>query len=1029
MNNNQENKNACGGIVGSFQGVKEPSEVEKKGFMLSSFDMFGTNQSFGWNSSDTYKTKVGTFFSVFYLLLTFYLMYLSYDKFLGMNDANVTFGYFEDIISEEASINLHKETFPVILLYHYDSAKDPPFDGTSPLFTSDEVLCNFDVAAFQKSDFKHVDFEGTKGNAKEIGKYCDSHYTNETVDGVTKTYQPNGFEISNRPSDLKTISHGGICFKDSNVNLFGEPLNECDEPGTCSFWSVVISLKSDAERAKCTTNLDIHLVSVHVYEYNNKLKAGNYDDPWYQEHHIEKFYLQGHNRIDLTLEHALLTLDTNAKQFGIGPNNQKQTTRVSQLDTKTIFRYDQSDVMCVINFTLASRHRLVSRSYMNFIDALSYFGGLKDFIALLVVLLYSNYLEARFEKDVIHKSCTITGKLGLNQEACKYLEEIYDKKVVRLGEFESGNQIFDLLNRVFYCKKKKFVPKVISDVEKTKDKDFDEAIENVISRQTDLKHTFQLYQDVELIKKVIFEQRHLVLAPFVTIETEKRLLEDQKNEKKEFKNYVTNYNPDGTAQNNNANTNFPGNLAGNDSDNFNPKDIKSEGISQEKKVEKLIGGFASEKSKRIELEKKFEKVSNRVDYLEKQLQSQNPSKTPMDEDKKNNSCFESNNSNLKSNFTQEYLNDIYQAMERGKLEDNMCYKRIMLDSIKQLKYKPDYLKTQIEIKLDRQYMEYVPETVQNCEEILEPNNNTITKDGGNIFVLIPPMSESTNHKMLQKNSKEKPNNQIYEKTDRSTSPNLDESSMKLDPEINISNSKINPSVKTKPMNKEAIQDYKRRNIAEKPTNEASSVSNLQDSVRIISKNKNEDTSAIIKRKRRTDNTRGEDSSENDEQNKVRFFLKNKDVDTSPIIIRKKETAKKRDEDVSQPKKKFKRKRTEKERDDESSMSVERNRDWDLSKNKDGDTTKNQKRKKSVKRKPKDDISYLNDDNCSLADGRSVNTHTTKNQKRKKSVKKKPISESSSSNEDNSNSLNESGIINIDTSQLKIKRKAVKARGR
>jgi len=65
-----------------------------------------------------------------------------------------------------------------------------------------------------------------------------------------------------------------------------------------------------------------------------------------------------------------------------------------------------------INYMLQSKHQSVERDYTNFVDALSYFGGLKDFAEILVVLLYAKYLESSFEDDVKHKGCLISGKYG-----------------------------------------------------------------------------------------------------------------------------------------------------------------------------------------------------------------------------------------------------------------------------------------------------------------------------------------------------------------------------------------------------------------------------------------------------------------------------------------------------------------------------------------------------------------------------------------------------------------------------------------
>ena len=38
----------------------------------------------------------------------------------------------------------------------------------------------------------------------------------------------------------------------------------------------------------------------------------------------------------------------------------------------------------------------------------------------------------------------------------------------------------------------------------------EQAHENILERQTDLKHLLSLFQDLEIIKRVLFQERHLV---------------------------------------------------------------------------------------------------------------------------------------------------------------------------------------------------------------------------------------------------------------------------------------------------------------------------------------------------------------------------------------------------------------------------------------------------------------------------------------------------------------------------------------
>jgi hypothetical protein len=52
-----------------------------------------------------------------------------------------------------------------------------------------------------------------------------------------------------------------------------------------------------------------------------------------------------------------------------------------------------------------------------------------------------------------------------------------------------------------------------------------EAFAMLLDRHLDLKNFFQLCQDLEIIRKVVFSQRHMVLSPLITLEAEKRAVE------------------------------------------------------------------------------------------------------------------------------------------------------------------------------------------------------------------------------------------------------------------------------------------------------------------------------------------------------------------------------------------------------------------------------------------------------------------------------------------------------------------------
>jgi hypothetical protein len=61
----------------------------------------------------------------------------------------------------------------------------------------------------------------------------------------------------------------------------------------------------------------------------------------------------------------------------------------------------------------------------------------------------------------------------------------------------------------------------------------EEAFAMLLERHLDLKNYFQLCQDLEIIRRVVFSQRHMVLSPLITLEAEKRAV-DLLNKDKDF---------------------------------------------------------------------------------------------------------------------------------------------------------------------------------------------------------------------------------------------------------------------------------------------------------------------------------------------------------------------------------------------------------------------------------------------------------------------------------------------------------------
>jgi hypothetical protein len=53
----------------------------------------------------------------------------------------------------------------------------------------------------------------------------------------------------------------------------------------------------------------------------------------------------------------------------------------------------------------------------------------------------------------------------------------------------------------------------------------EEAFEMMLERHLDLKNLFHLCHDLEIIRRVVFSQRQMVLSPLITLEAEKRAVD------------------------------------------------------------------------------------------------------------------------------------------------------------------------------------------------------------------------------------------------------------------------------------------------------------------------------------------------------------------------------------------------------------------------------------------------------------------------------------------------------------------------
>jgi hypothetical protein len=119
----------------------------------------------------------------------------------------------------------------------------------------------------------------------------------------------------------------------------------------------------------------------------------------------------------------------------------------------------------------------------------------------------------------------MTGKYGVKEEEAFYLSELYSKNHFEVPQVCQKNCFRGFWLKICSCFMDKERVKEREYRERVREgekKGLDRIFESLLDRQTDFKHIIQLVQDVEIIKKVLFQERHLVLAPLVTLEAEKR---------------------------------------------------------------------------------------------------------------------------------------------------------------------------------------------------------------------------------------------------------------------------------------------------------------------------------------------------------------------------------------------------------------------------------------------------------------------------------------------------------------------------
>lgn len=292
--------------------------------------------------------------------------------------------------------------------------------------TSEEVLCNFDIYGYKKNWYPGF-METLAGTSIDVGSYCTTNVTQnvKTVDGVAYHSLPNGYEFDDE--QLTILKDHSLCFNSDSLGLYGDVFDECWVSGDCQYYSIGIKFKDSISRASCARVIDLNKITTNVVYYNVEMDASNYSSPWNFETITKYYNLMDDQRINLHFESHEQRLTTSSHQFGMGDlgmlaDSDDLQTKVNLNHKETTFSKGNAmeDINMYINFFPGLKHFQSTRDYVSFVDALSYFGGLYDFIIIFVGFLYGNYLTERLKKDMVHKACMITGKFGLKEGSTEY---------------------------------------------------------------------------------------------------------------------------------------------------------------------------------------------------------------------------------------------------------------------------------------------------------------------------------------------------------------------------------------------------------------------------------------------------------------------------------------------------------------------------------------------------------------------------------------------------------------------------------
>ena len=302
--------------------------------------------------------------------------------------------------------------------------------------------------------------------------------------------------------------------------VYGEPYF-CND--SCSWHKIEILKRRSEDIEACGAEvLDTRSVFVNINMIEPHLDILNFKNPWKLKNTSRVINMrEGFNR-NVWFVMGETQLVTSSHQLG-GIDAESIERKLSIQEVRQVPEpmypgpfFSGIDLLWVAS----GAHPQTQRIYVSATETMSKVGGCANALLVSFLLLYGLYHGKLLKRDIIHKGLTLSGKFGLSESRLGEFADFYRVKNYKLAESQEkhGKE---------YCCKRKIKPESNGDgVEPSLEDDriLDKAFDNMMARQLDFKHIMQISQDVEIIKKVLFHKRHILLGPIIALENEKRAL-------------------------------------------------------------------------------------------------------------------------------------------------------------------------------------------------------------------------------------------------------------------------------------------------------------------------------------------------------------------------------------------------------------------------------------------------------------------------------------------------------------------------